>query len=51
MDKLTTARIYFLFALMLFGIAYKISQTATRQLIQIQAQQAAQIDRMLGDGQ
>ena len=51
MDKLTTARIYFLFALMLLGIAYKITKTASHQLVQIQAQQAAQIDRMLGNAE
>jgi len=48
MDKLTTARLYFLFALMLLGITWKITNTATHQLIQLQAQQAAQIDRALG---
>jgi hypothetical protein len=48
MDKLTTAHIYFLFALVLFGAAWKITKAASQQLVQIQTQQAAQIDRLLG---
>lgn len=48
MDKLTIARVYFLFTLMLLGIAWKITQTASHHLVQLQAQQAAQIDQILG---
>jgi hypothetical protein len=51
MENQTTARLYFLFALMLLGVAYKITQTASHQLVKIQAQQAAQLDRMLGDAE
>jgi hypothetical protein len=51
MENQTTARLYFLFALLLLGAAYKITQTASHQLVKIQAQQAAQLDRMLGDAE
>jgi hypothetical protein len=47
MNNPTAARIYMLFALLLLVIGWKITQDVAAQVKHAQAQQAAQIERML----
>ena len=47
MNNLIAARLYFLFALLLLVIGWKICQGSSQPLHQIQANQAAQIEKAL----
>ena len=47
MNNVTTARIYMIFALMLLVMGWKVCQNVAAQIENAQAQQAAQIERML----
>jgi hypothetical protein len=47
MNHATTARLYFLFALLLLGIAWKICKTGTEEFAQAQAARAAAMARLI----
>ena len=47
MSQVTTARLYFLFALALLSLGWKVCHSASAQVARVQAAQAAQIERLL----
>ena len=51
MNQTTSARFYFLFALLLLVLGWKISHAAKEQISRAQAQQAAHIEQMLGSAE
>ncbi len=51
MNNVTSARIYFLFALLLLALGWKITQSAKAQIVEAQAQRAAAIERVLSSAE